>query len=381
MNNQLLLLGVMGALLTGCEDKPAGRPEQQPARVTSQPAAPVAADACADALTVLLAHSSFASPFKPHLGAELEAQNETQLRVRLRVAADGEAGPATIVGWVRLELANRQLLDFTNDPENPVPLTFRRADWDRVVACAQASRTAAVAFADLFPEGAVIPFTPAQLLLPGADSGRQAFRRKLAAYEIQHSTKDSFDPQNLLQLVNHDVFANAEGHIPSSWLAYFIQKYDLPVRDQTAVFEQAIAQEDAGAVAVLLARGYLVSARQLRVAAATQAASDAARERNRHHQGLDEQGNPTFYEDDKSTIRAIVRQLTARYGMATVTDPDGYVNVRQAPGTAAAVVGRAANGDKITVLDNTGKWWHLETRTGTRGFVFANRVTLRQGKK
>lgn len=378
MNNRLLLLRVMGALLMGCGDKPADWPEQRLVRATPQTPPPAIAEACADALTVLLAHSSLSSPFKPHWWAELEAQDDTQLTVRLRVATDGEAGPEATVGWVRLELATRQLVDFTNDPEHPVPLTFRPADWDRVVACAQAIRTAAVAFTDLFPEGAVIPFTPAQLCLPDADTSRQAFRRKLAAYEAQHPTAAHFDPQNLLRLVNNDVFANAEGHIPSSWLAYFIQHYNLPVRDQTAVFEQAIAQEDAGAVAVLLTRGYLVSARQLRLAAATQAASDAARERNRHHRGLDEQGNPTFYADDKSTIRAILSQLTARYGMTTVTDPDGYVNVRQAPGTAAPVVGRAANGDEIAVLDNTGKWWRIKTSTGMRGFVFSDRVTFRQ---
>ena len=381
MNNRLLLLGVLGALLTGCGDKPADRPEQRLVRATPHPQPPVTATGCADALTVLLAHSSLSSPFKPHWWAELEAQDDTQLTVRMRVATDGEAGPAATVGWVRLELTTRQLVDFTNDPEHPVPLTFRPADWDRVVACAWASRPAAVAFADLFPEGAVIAFTPSEILLPDADAGRQVFRRKLAAYEAQHPTAACFDPQHLLRLVNHDVFANDEGHISSSWLAYFIQHYNLPVRDQTAVFEQAIVQEDAGAVAVLLARGYLVSARQLRLAAAIQAASDAARERNQHHQGLDEQGDPTFYVDDKSTIRAIVRQLTARYGRATVTDADGYVNVRQAPGTAAAVVGRAATGDKIAVLDNTGQWWRIETRNGTQGFVFSDRVTLRPLKQ
>jgi hypothetical protein len=37
--------------------------------------------------------------------------------------------------WIRIDWANYQLLDVTNDIEAPIRLTFRRRDWTRAVAC------------------------------------------------------------------------------------------------------------------------------------------------------------------------------------------------------------------------------------------------------
>ncbi|WP_313377128.1 SH3 domain-containing protein [Chishuiella sp.] len=57
-----------------------------------------------------------------------------------------------------------------------------------------------------------------------------------------------------------------------------------------------------------------------------------------------------------------------------IYDEDGYTNLREGKSTSSKIIQKINSGEEIQVLDNTGDWWLIETKTGKKGFVHKSRV-------
>lgn len=57
---------------------------------------------------------------------------------------------------------------------------------------------------------------------------------------------------------------------------------------------------------------------------------------------------------------------------AKVTTDSTNLNIRKEPGTEAQIVGKAAHGEIVTILDKANEqWWKIKTDAGTEGFVYS----------
>lgn len=56
----------------------------------------------------------------------------------------------------------------------------------------------------------------------------------------------------------------------------------------------------------------------------------------------------------------------------TVATEDSNLNIRQEPSTDAAVVGKAAKGESVTLVEQTSDdWWKVRTSAGEEGYAYA----------
>ena len=56
----------------------------------------------------------------------------------------------------------------------------------------------------------------------------------------------------------------------------------------------------------------------------------------------------------------------------TVATEDSNLNIRQEPSTDAAVVGKAAKGESVTLVEQTSDdWWKVKTADGEEGYAYA----------
>lgn len=62
--------------------------------------------------------------------------------------------------------------------------------------------------------------------------------------------------------------------------------------------------------------------------------------------------------------------------LATVADPDGYSNLRDAPSVSGRIVGRVQVGQAFATYDQSGKWWQVRLPDGTIGFIARSRIRL-----
>lgn len=58
----------------------------------------------------------------------------------------------------------------------------------------------------------------------------------------------------------------------------------------------------------------------------------------------------------------------------TVIDPDGYTNLRKDKSSTSDIVEKVKAGERIEVLDNTGNWWLIKTKSGNQGYVYKSKV-------
>lgn len=61
---------------------------------------------------------------------------------------------------------------------------------------------------------------------------------------------------------------------------------------------------------------------------------------------------------------------------AVIDDPDGYTNVRAAPGTNAAIVARVVAGEAFTTYEQSGTFWAVRTAEGVSGYMARSRIRL-----
>ncbi len=56
----------------------------------------------------------------------------------------------------------------------------------------------------------------------------------------------------------------------------------------------------------------------------------------------------------------------------TVATEDSNLNIRQEPSTEAAIVGKAAKGEAVTLVEQTSDdWWRIKTADGEEGYAYA----------
>lgn len=58
--------------------------------------------------------------------------------------------------------------------------------------------------------------------------------------------------------------------------------------------------------------------------------------------------------------------------LLTVVTESSNLNIRQEPSTEAAVVGKAAKGETVTLVEQTsGEWWKVSTKDGEEGYAYS----------
>ena len=74
-----------------------------------------------------------------------------------------------------------------------------------------------------------------------------------------------------------------------------------------------------------------------------------------------------------SDINVDVQVVGLSAGAAlTVATEDSNLNIRQEPSTDAAIVGKAAKGESVTLVEQTSDdWWKVRTADGEEGYAYS----------
>ena len=77
------------------------------------------------------------------------------------------------------------------------------------------------------------------------------------------------------------------------------------------------------------------------------------------------------YSASDINIGVQVSGLAAGTPLTVVTESSN-LNIRQEPSTEAAVVGKAAKGEIVTLVEQTsGEWWKVSTKDGEEGYAYS----------
>jgi uncharacterized protein YgiM (DUF1202 family) len=77
------------------------------------------------------------------------------------------------------------------------------------------------------------------------------------------------------------------------------------------------------------------------------------------------------YSASDINIDVQVTGLAAGTPLTVVTESSN-LNIRQEPSTEAAVVGKAAKGEIVTLVEQTsGEWWKVSTKDGEEGYAYS----------
>lgn len=77
------------------------------------------------------------------------------------------------------------------------------------------------------------------------------------------------------------------------------------------------------------------------------------------------------YSASDINIDVQVAGLTAGASLSIITE-DSNLNIRQEPSTDAAVIGKAAKGSTVTLVEQTSDdWWKVKTTDGQEGYAYA----------
>ncbi|CAH0222012.1 SH3 domain-containing protein [Chryseobacterium sp. WG14] len=77
------------------------------------------------------------------------------------------------------------------------------------------------------------------------------------------------------------------------------------------------------------------------------------------------------YSSSDINIDVQVAGLAAGASLTIATE-DSNLNIRQEPSTEAAVVGKAAKGSSVTLIEQTSDdWWKVKTADGQEGYAYS----------
>ncbi|KQT17650.1 peptide-binding protein [Chryseobacterium sp. Leaf404] len=77
------------------------------------------------------------------------------------------------------------------------------------------------------------------------------------------------------------------------------------------------------------------------------------------------------YSASDINIDVQISGLAAGAALSVATE-DSNLNIRQDPSTEAAVVGKAAKGSSVTLVEQTSDdWWKVKTSEGVEGYAYA----------
>lgn len=223
-----------------------------------------------------------------------------------------------------------------------------------------------IQFTDLFNEGTIIKFTPFDLN-NNQDSIIIEFKDKLKIYENQNPNKENFDIENLFFLINNETFFDLQYYIDSSWLEYFIEKYNIDTSKLNQLMKVAIEKEDYDAVKILIDNNYIVSEQDIKKGITTGNNSKENIEENK----LD---GYESYIVANSKIDSILKLIKKHFNDNRISDPDGYTNLRKEKNTTSEVLQKINSGEHIEVLDNSSDWFLIKTEEGKQGYVHKSRI-------
>jgi uncharacterized protein YgiM (DUF1202 family) len=80
--------------------------------------------------------------------------------------------------------------------------------------------------------------------------------------------------------------------------------------------------------------------------------------------------DPTFTASDIN-LDVQVSGLQAGASLTVITE-DSNLNIRQTASTEGAIVGKAAKGEQVTLLEqSSADWWKIKTADGEEGYAYA----------
>ena len=228
-----------------------------------------------------------------------------------------------------------------------------------------------IEFSDLFNEGSIIRFTPKDLENPKNEEEKE-FKRKLQFFEKQNQLIKYFDLDNLKILVNNQTFSNAEYFINSEWLQYFIDKFH--ILNLNSIFSLAIEQEDLNAINIILKTGYIISEEEVNKSVSVLENSDMNTKNNKERNGMDENGDPTFYDSKESKAKEIHLKLLNKYNYKTY-DKDGFSNLRDDAFSSAFILDTIRSGSHIDILDNSNQeWLYIKKNDNKKGYLHKSKI-------
>ncbi|MGI9650138.1 SH3 domain-containing protein [Chryseobacterium sp. RLHN22] len=217
-------------------------------------------------------------------------------------------------------------------------------------------------FSDLFNESSNIKFTPHDLNKNTSEI--ENFKHKLISFESNDLDAKDFDINNLSLLINNETFSNNEKFIDSSWLRYFIDKYNFNPRVIDNLMKIALKQEDYHAVKIL-SKNYIFSKKQI----------DEAVLKNKYKNTLKGKlDTEEYYDPTYSMIDKILPFIEQNYYKNHIQDPDGFTNLRKDKTPTSEILQKIKSGEHIEVLDNSGDWFLVKTKEGREGYVHKSRI-------
>lgn len=84
--------------------------------------------------------------------------------------------------------------------------------------------------------------------------------------------------------------------------------------------------------------------------------------------------DPNFAGGD--LVLDIKTAMDASVTSVTVKTQSSNLNIRKGPGTDQPIVGKAANGEVITLVSRSNEqWWQVRTKDGEEGYAYAEYLT------
>lgn len=59
---------------------------------------------------------------------------------------------------------------------------------------------------------------------------------------------------------------------------------------------------------------------------------------------------------------------------AIIYDEDGWTNLRQLPSTESKILTRLANNTEVTIINDSGNWFQIQTRNNITGFIYKENI-------
>ena len=239
-------------------------------------------------------------------------------------------------------------------------------------------------FYEVFPEKVEIHFTPKDLDNT-KDPKLLDFKKKLKAYEDDDPTIEGIGREELSTFISNNTSSVSEGYVDSSWLEYFLKKYDLHYTFND-LMENAINQEDFNAVNILIKKGYIFGKDEVELAKEVRNYSMKQIKYIKENEGLDEKGDVVLYDSSYSKFNEIFNLVNQKYNSNIIYDRDGYTNLREGAGVNFPIIAKIKSGEHIEVLDNPERkwelasdeesynWYEVETKEGKKGYVHKSRI-------
>lgn len=224
-----------------------------------------------------------------------------------------------------------------------------------------------ITFSELFNLIPIIEFSPKDLEKT-KDSKLIDFRNKLKIFEDNDPMIDGISTDDLLLLINNNTFFDSQRYVDSSWLNYFLTKYDL-YYSYNELMEQAIKQEDLKAVEILINHKYIFSEKDLEIANDTKENQKFELEENKKE-------DFESYLLKESKIDEILKKVSKLHKGNKIYDKDGYTNLREKKSKNSDLIAKINSGEFIDVITNPDEedWYLVKTKEGKKGYIHKSRI-------